>query len=243
MIKISIITICYNAAETIIPTLQSVAAQSYEAIEYIVIDGASKDATLECVRKYMPSAIVLSEADRGLYDAMNKGIRKASGEYIWFLNAGDALRTNTTVEKLVQLIEEHKHPTPPDIIYGDTMIVDAERNDIALRRLRPPRNLQRRHFLKGMLVCHQAFVVARHIALPYDLEYRLSSDFDWCIRMMDRSQGNLQSSEILVNYLAGGLSRKHHLRSLLERFRIMRKHFGLLPTVWAHISFLFIRKR
>ncbi|KGN97528.1 glycosyl transferase family 2 [Porphyromonas gingivicanis] len=243
MIKISIITICYNAAETIVPTLKSVQEQTYSNIEYIVIDGASKDDTLDWVRQYTPQAIITSEPDRGLYDAMNKGIRKATGDYLWFLNAGDSLRTPTTVEEVALQIEKNHTPNTPDIVYGDTMIVDSQRKDISLRRLRPPKTLKKEDFLKGMLVCHQAFIVSRRIALPYNLNYRLSSDFDWCIRMLARSQHNLWINAVIVNYLEGGLSHKHHLNSLIERFHIMRKEFGLLPTLLAHLSFIFIRKR
>lgn len=240
MIKISLITICYNAESTLLPTLQSVARQTYPHIEYIVVDGASRDNSLDLVRSICPEALITSEPDRGLYDAMNKGICRATGDYIWFLNAGDSLRGETTVQEVVEAIEQG---SAPDIVYGDTMIVDEERKELGLRRLRPPHNLRKKDFLWGMLVCHQAFVVARRIALPYDLTYTLSSDYDWCLRMLERSHENRQVQTILVDYLAGGLSNQKHWRSLRERLAIMRRHFGLLPTLLAHISFLFIRKR
>lgn len=241
MIKISIVTICYNAATTIVPTLESVAAQSYANIEYLVIDGASRDNTVSLVRQICPQALIKSEPDRGLYDAMNKGICAATGDYLWFLNAGDTLREKDTVEKVVRAIEA---ATPcPDIVYGDTMIVDAEQRDLSLRRLRPPRHLEKKDFLRGMLVCHQAFVVSRQIVLPYNLRYKLSSDYDWCLQMLARSKSNLQIEAVLVNYLDGGLSKQKHWQSLCERFSVMRKHFGLLPTLASHISFLFVRKR
>ena len=240
MIKISLITICYNAESTLLPTLESVARQTYPHIEYIVVDGASRDNSLDLVRSICPEALITSEPDRGLYDAMNKGICRATGDYIWFLNAGDSLRRETTVQEVVEAIEQG---SAPDIVYGDTMIVDEERKELGLRRLRPPHNLRKKDFLRGRLVCHQAFVVARRIALPYDLTYTLSSDYDWCLRMLERSHENRQVQTILVDYLAGGLSNQKHWRSLRERFAIMRRHFGLLPTLLAHISFLFIRKR
>lgn len=240
MIKISLITICYNAESTLPPTLESVARQTYPHIEYIVVDGASHDDSLRLIHSVCPQALVSSEPDRGLYDAMNKGICRATGDYIWFLNAGDSLRKSTTVQEVVAAIEQGD---TPDILYGDTMIVDEERRELGLRRLRPPHHLCKRDFLRGMLVCHQAFVVARHIALPYDLSYTLSSDYDWCLRMLERSHENRQVQDVLVNYLAGGLSKQKHWRSLCERFTIMRRHFGLLPTLLAHFSFLFIRKR
>lgn len=239
--KVSIITITYHAKAVLLPTMESVARQSYPNIEHIVIDGASSDGTPELIRERFPHVRLTSEPDRGIYDAMNKGICQATGEFLWFLNAGDSFRTDTSVEDVVNwaLAQEKL----PDILYGDTMIVDEKREDMHLRRLRPPENLQKRDFLKGMLVCHQAFIVRRTLVLPYDLRYKLSSDYDWCLRMLERSQSTIQVRKILVNYLDGGISQKRHFRSLRERFCIMVKHFGLFPTLFSHLSFLFIRHR
>lgn len=242
MTKISIITICYNAEETIRPTLLSVAAQSYENIEYWVIDGGSSDATLELVKSICPFAKIVSEHDRGLYDAMNKGLCRASGQYVWYLNAGDALRSKDTVKHVVQTIESQTEGMP-GIVYGDTMIVNSRNQDLHLRRLRPPRRLTYRSFLKGMLVCHQAFIVNRELAVPYDLRYKLSSDYDWCLKMLEKSTLNVCMEEILVNYLQGGLSQKRHFKSLRERFHIMSRHFGLLAALAAHLSFVFKKVR
>ena len=101
--RITIITVCYNAEQTIPRTLRSIQAQTYSNIEYLVIDGASKDGTLELVQKLAPRANVFSEPDKGIYDAMNKGLKHATGEYIWYVNAGDALPSPSTVEDLVSL--------------------------------------------------------------------------------------------------------------------------------------------
>ena len=99
---ITIITICYNAATTISRTLRSVTAQTYPHIQYLVIDGASKDNTLELVRDLAPQAEVYSEPDKGIYDAMNKGLDRATGDYVWYVNAGDALPSPTTVPPVVE---------------------------------------------------------------------------------------------------------------------------------------------
>ena len=118
---LTIITICYNAEATIAPTLRSLAEQSDQSFEYLVIDGASQDKTLSLVQTLYPRAIVHSEPDHGLYDAMNKGLRQAHGTYIWYLNAGDTLRTPDTVRTVCAALETHQ----PDLLYGDTMIVDG----------------------------------------------------------------------------------------------------------------------
>ncbi len=244
MLKLTIITICYNASKTIRPTVESIAQQSNKNFEYLIIDGASSDNTLSIIKEITPFARIISEADEGLYDAMNKGIQYARGEYICFLNAGDSLREGKTIEKVLNLIEESESKNrKPDVIFGDTMIVNNERKDLGLRRLRPPKNLVAKDFLRGMLVCHQAFIARKAIAPLYDLRYSLSSDYDWCLKILEQSQYNLQTEDILVNYLAGGLSYKYKWKSLWERFLIMKRHFGLFPTLLAHFSFLFIRKR
>ena len=152
--RISIITICYNAASTITRTLRSVSAQTYPNIQYLIIDGASKDNTLELVRELAPEAEVYSERDKGIYDAMNKGLDRATGDYVWYVNAGDALASPTTVEDLVRAT--CTGDSLPDVLYGDTRLIDAEDHDLGLRRLRPPHQLDWRSFRSGMLVCHQS---------------------------------------------------------------------------------------
>ena len=106
-------------------TILSVLSQSYPNIEYILIDGASKDKTVEIIKQYESGiASWISEPDKGLYDAMNKGLKRATGDYVWFLNAGDTLYTADTVQRIVASLK--KKVSLPDVIYGETQIVDAE---------------------------------------------------------------------------------------------------------------------
>ena len=237
--KISIITVTYNAEATLERTLQSVAQQTYSEIEHLIIDGASTDHTLEIARQY-PHAIVFSEPDKGLYDAMNKGLQRATGDYLCFLNAGDKLHSKETLAHIVASISDG---SPIGVIYGDTQIVDAQGNFLRNRRLTPPEHLTWKSFKDGMLVCHQAFYINRQIALPYDMTFRFSADFDWCIRCMKEGekQGmqNLYVHEPLADYLAEGMTTANHQASLKERFQIMAKHYGLLPTIGQHIWFIF----
>lgn len=237
--RISIITVTYNAEATLERTLQSVAQQTYSEIEHLIIDGASTDHTLEIARQY-PHAIVFSEPDKGLYDAMNKGLQRATGDYLCFLNAGDKLHSKETLAHIVASISDG---SPIGVIYGDTHIVDAQGNFLRNRRLTPPEHLTWKSFKDGMLVCHQAFYINRQIALPYDMTFRFSADFDWCIRCMKEGekQGmqNLYVHEPLADYLAEGMTTDNHQASLKERFQIMAKHYGLLPTIGQHIWFIF----
>ena len=235
--KFSIITITYNAASVIGPTLQSVLAQTYTNYEYLLIDGGSKDDTVEKAKASgIGFAHIVSEPDNGLYDAMNKGIRLAKGDYLCFLNAGDAFYAPDTLQTIVDTIAGESEL--PHVIYGETAEVDDERNFVRMRRLKAPENLNWRSFKDGMMVCHQAFYARRDIAPLYDLKYRLSSDVDWCIKVMKASTRLVKVDAVVVNYLQNGLSLKRHRESLIERFKVMCSHYGVLPTICRHIWFV-----
>ena len=237
--RISIITVTYNAEATIERTLESVAQQTYPDVEHIIIDGTSADRTLEIARRF-PHAIIYSEPDQGLYDAMNKGLQRATGDYLCFLNAGDQLHSKETLAHLASSVP---NGTSIGVLYGDTYIVNAQGQFLRNRRLTPPEHLTWRSFKEGMLVCHQSFYINRLITLPYDLQYRFSADFDWCIRCMKegekRGMRNLYIHEPLADYLAEGMTTANHQASLKERFKIMTKHYGLLSTIGQHIWFIF----
>ena len=232
--KFSIITVTYNAEKVLEDTIQSVVFQTYRNVEYIIVDGGSTDNTLDVVHKYQERICkVISEPDKGLYDAMNKGIRMATGDYLCFLNAGDELHENETLQKIVYTL---KGKELPDVIYGETAIVDEEGHFLHMRRLSTPEHLHWKSFKEGMLVCHQAFFARRELALanPYDLRYRFSADFDWCIRIMKQSK-NLHNRHLtLIDYLNEGMTTQNHKASLKERFRIMTKHYGWISTILHH---------
>ena len=235
--KFSIITITYNAASVLKPTLESVVAQTYTNYEYILVDGGSKDDTVAIAKASgIDFAQIISERDKGIYDAMNKGIALATGDYLCFLNAGDAFYSPDTLQRIVDTIADEKEL--PDVLYGETAEVDENRNFVRMRRLQAPKDLHWRSFKDGMLVCHQAFYARREIVPLYNLEYRLSSDVDWCIRVMKRANKMINVNTTVVNYLQNGLSLQYHRKSLIERFKIMSKHYGFVPTVARHIWFV-----
>ena len=232
--KFSIITVTYNAGKVLEDTIQSVVFQTYRNVEYIIVDGGSTDNTLDVVHKYQERiSKVISEPDKGLYDAMNKGIRMATGDYLCFLNAGDELHENETLQKIAYTL---KGKELPDVIYGETAIVDEEGHFLHMRRLSIPEHLHWKSFKEGMLVCHQAFFARRELALanPYDLRYRFSADFDWCIRIMKQSKYLHNTHLTLIDYLNEGMTTQNHKASLKERFRIMTKHYGWISTILHH---------
>ena len=204
---------------------------------------------------------VISEPDHGIYDAMNKGLRSLDGDYVCFLNAGDFLPASDTVSSIVASLS-HNGDCPlceersglqgdcpqcelPAVLYGETDIVDAEGRFLRPRRLSPPEHLTWKSFRHGMLVCHQAFYARTDfaIATPYDLRYRYSADVDWCIRIMKAAAKEnvpLHNLHMVVaNYTEEGQTTLHHRESLLERFRIMTRHYGWLSTIAMHVWFVF----
>ena len=253
--KVSIVTITYNAARTLQRTLDSVACQTYADIEHLIIDGASKDDTVAIAERYKAASrhtvVIQSEPDNGLYDAMNKGLQKATGDYLVFLNAGDTLYAPDTIETVVKPTANSprnatlsQREQPIAVIYGDTAITDAEGNFLHLRTHRPPEQLTWKSFKQGMLVCHQAFYVLTSLArqIPYDLQYRHSADVDWCIRIMReaerRGMALVNTHAILANFEEGGDTTQHHRDSLKERFSVMAHHYGLCQTLILHGWFI-----
>ncbi len=243
MAKISIITVVRNDEKHIEQTIRSVLDQTFTDYEYLVIDGASTDGTLDIIKKYEDRLTWISEPDKGIYDAMNKGLRMARGEYVLFLNSGDSFFDGKVLEKVFSSAPD------ADVYYGDTVIVDESGQILGSRRLRPPGTLDWRSFRKGMLVSHQAFIPKRALCPEYDLRYKYSADFDWTIKVLKKARKTVNTGIVIVKYLDGGVTKKHLKESLKERFRIMAHYYGFVPTVIRHIGFalrltwFYLRKR
>lgn len=249
MITITYVTITYNAAQVLQRTLDSVLTQDYPHLVHLIIDGASTDGTMEMVNAYIEQSNaadnghrihVTSEPDKGIYDAMNKGLRSLDGDYVCFLNAGDFLPAPNTASHIVSAVADRR----PAVLYGDTDIVDAEGRFLHHRRLAPPENLSWKSFRQGMLVCHQAFYARTDfaIATPYDQQYRYSADVDWCIRVMKAAAKEnvplLNLHMVVVNYTEEGQTTLHHRESLWERYRVMEHHYGRIQTFFLHCWFV-----
>lgn len=237
---ISIITVTYNAAQVLAPTLQSISMQQDVLpgtdFEVIVMDGASSDGTPQLARQIAPPACtVYSEPDNGIYHAMNRAMDRANGTYFMFLNAGDSLHSPHTLSQIVNAIRENNFP---GVIYGQTHLVDSERNFIAQRHLTAPPRLNSKSFRDGMLVCHQAFIALARIAPRYNMSYRYSADFDWCIQILQHSRNNIFLNHTIVDYLAEGTTTANRFASLRERFRIMCYYYGTIPTIIRHLKFI-----
>ncbi len=240
----TIITVSYNAEGSIEPTLKSVDDQTFSHYEHLIIDGASTDNTLNILREHPSSSRrILSSPDHGIYDAMNKGLSIAKGDYVIFLNAGDTFHSDQTLQRIANTIINNDFP---GVVYGQTDIVGKDRSRLADRHLTAPDNLTYDSFAEGMVVCHQAFVALRRICDQFDLRYSYSADYEWCIRVLQHSRNNVPMfEEPLVDFLAGGTSSRNRRKSLMERFKIMSYYYGFFPTLWRHIKFIprFLRRK
>ena len=258
--NISVITVTYNPGELLEPTMRSVAEQVGVQIDYVLVDGASKDGTVERLRSFGKRIEEIeadggqdernqltyrwvSEPDRGLYDAMNKGLVMAQGDYVLFLNAGDTLAHPRV---LADLWSERKGAA---VYYGQAMVVESMGGrELGLRKPLPPQHLNWRSLRFGMVVSHQAFVIKRERALPYDLQYRICADIDWmirCLRVLDpgalgpevvssKALGVHFADRVLVHFLDGGLSSQRRKAAWKERFLIMSRHYGPLNNLLNH---------
>lgn len=231
----SIITVCYNASNQLKTTIESVDSQSCRLYEHLIIDGASIDDTFKILNACDKSLRkIISENDNGIYDAMNKGLGMAQGDYVIFLNAGDRFHDKNTLQIYADAIMDNDYP---GIVYGQTLLVDKDGNPIGPRHLSAPDNLTLNSFADGMLVCHQAMAVLRRITPLYDERYRYSADYDWVIKCLMHSRNNVYVGCITCDYLFEGMTTTNHKKSLNERFKIMCRYYGTIPVVVRHLKF------
>ncbi|HXA02856.1 MAG TPA: glycosyltransferase family 2 protein [Cytophagaceae bacterium] len=234
---VSIITIVFNNVSGIEKTIRSIFGQNLKNFEYIIIDGGSTDGTLDIIRKYEDGiAYWISEADKGIYDAMNKGMKQSTGMYLWFINSGDLIESSSVLENI-------PWAENADVYYGETHLIDdsgkvlGTRTELTTRKL--PAKMIWKDMIHGMVVSHQSVIVKKEIAPSYDTVYKYSSDIDWVITCLKAARKIVNADAVLSKYLIGGFSIKNQKRALMERFVIYIKHYGIFDTLLAHISIAF----
>lgn len=214
-IKISIVTVCLNCVKTIRYTMESVLFQSYRNIEYIVVDGCSVDGTLKIVSEFFflfkGKMKYISEKDRGLYDAMNKGIKMSTGDVVAFLNGDDWYE----LDALNQVAEFFSDSTC-DILFGNANIV--EQNKLIGIRKSDVEEIQ-----YTMPCCHQAIFVKRELferVGEFDLKYLVCADYDWLLRAYNAKFNIVSTEKVLVNFRTGGLSSQREEQMIVEHIII-----------------------
>jgi glycosyltransferase involved in cell wall biosynthesis len=235
MPKISVITVCYNSEKTIQDTLHSVATQDYSNLEYLILDGQSSDSTMNIVQSALPSlpqnTAVSSEKDKGLYDAMNKGIAKASGEIIGFLNSDDVFAGPSSIRQIAEIFEK----TKADIVYGN--IVYTKQYDLSsITRSWRPGNPPPSGMKFGWHPPHPAFYVKRDLLNRlggFNLNYRIAADYEMMVRLIAKHQLRLAwCDHTIVRMREGGVSNaglKSIWRANVECWQAWKEN-GLTPS-------------
>lgn len=229
---LSIVTVVFNGEEFLEKTIRSVINQTYQNIEYIIIDGDSTDRTNEIITVYKKQiALVLRESDDGIYDAMNKGINLATGDFILFINAGDELFDIDVVTRLFENFDNE------DAFYGNTQLVNDQGQ--AICRTEVPGTLTWNSLLFGMVISHQSIIISTKCINDYDLQYKVVSDHDWIISALKKCRKVKNSKLIISKYLVGGFSNQNFYISWRERLNITFSYYGTLG-VFINV-FLFIK--
>jgi glycosyltransferase len=234
--KVSIITACYNSAATVRDTLSSVAAQDYTDIEHIIVDGASADNTLAIVRKFPHVTKVVSEKDKGIYDAMNKGISLATGEVVGILNSDDVYTNPQVISKVVKTFErEHT-----DVLYADLQYVRY--NDLnKVTRTWHSGSYTKRKFYFGWMPPHPTFFVKKAVYEQvgnFNCSLKSAADYEFMLRVLLKNDFRVSYiPEVIVKMRAGGMSNatlKNRLRANREdreawRINNVRPYFFTIP--------------
>lgn len=231
--KVSIITVCYNAEKTIRDTIESVVSQSYNDIEYIVIDGGSSDGTMDIVNEYKGTiGVVVSEKDNGLYDAMNKGMSLATGELIGVLNSDDVFYNTSTIEEIAVLAQE------ADGVYADIGFYNEELSKKT--RHYSSKGFHKAKFSRGFMPAHPSCYLKRDIISKvgnYSLEYKIAADFDYLVRVFSLPSVSLNYLEKeVVKMREGGVSTSGFSANILLNKEIIHscKKNGV-PCSWISV--------
>lgn len=231
--KISIITVCYNSESTIRDTIESVLAQDYQNIEYIIVDGESSDKTQDIIRGYNDRIdTIISEPDKGIYDAMNKGVKASSGEYVGILNSDDIFSHSHVISDLVRLLSDKK----VDAVYGDLVLV--ERNDTSkVVRSYSSKNFRKWKIRFGLMLPHPTFYVKRSLFEKfgfYKLNYRVSADFELITRFLCNGITYIRNPDVMVKMRQGGISSNGFWWRVHQNFEIIRacKENGIYTNIF-----------
>lgn len=226
--KLSVITICYNSKNSIKNTIESVEAQTFNDLEHIIIDGGSTDGTLEVIKKHKSIDKIISEADNGIYDAFNKGLKNASGEIIGVLNSDDTFYNENSLRIINDAFDDET-----DCVFGDLIYTNYNNQ---IKRVWKGSPFQKGAFKKGWMPAHQTFYCKKSIYEKYglfDQSYKIAGDFELMLRFLEKH--SIKSKYIpktLVNMRTGGVSN----RSLKSKFKILEEEFRAFNKNKIHIN-------
>lgn len=233
---VTVITVVFNGQKSLEQTIQSVLRQSCDNVEYIIIDGGSTDGTLDIIQKYEEVIDYwISESDKGIYDAMNKGIDLATGEWINFLNAGDKLYNDNILCTVFCKNDVSKY----FLIYGDSEIFDKNAQKTMRAKKFTKTNLL---FWTTRVLCHQSIFVRKSSIVYYSSRYKLKGELNWYFDLMEANENKLfkKMDEVLVKYLLGGIGEVNFLKNSRETFKVLFDKVGILGVL-AHMPLFFYK--
>ena len=241
--KISVITVAFNAVDTIGDTIKSVASQTHPDIEHIIIDGASTDGTVDVIKSSLDSiALWVSEPDEGIYDAMNKGIDLSSGDVLGFLNADDIYADSHVLQDIAEILVSNTL----DACYGDLVYVD-ENNQDKIKRYYSSKPFSRSRIAYGWMPAHPTLYIKRHVIQQYGkfkTDYKIAGDFEYVARIFGKGTATYQYlPRVLVKMKMGGVSTSN----ISSNFRLNREiiracHENQIPTNIAKVYSKYLRK-
>lgn len=242
---ITVITVCYNAEKTIIETINSVLNQTYDNIEYVIVDGGSKDKTIESIKSYIGKfenkGIKISwksEKDKGIQDAYNKAMKMATGEWFVFINSGDRLYTLEALKNFVVKIGDRD----VDVVYGDIMLVDVHTGTITRRSYKD--NIDLKFFMRTT-ICHQTIFFKKkmfELHGEYALEYKIAADFDRLLVFFLKGGKYYHIDEVIAVFVNDGVSSLNYKNTYLERIEIIKARMGKISLYYYIFHLLFILK-
>lgn len=226
--KISVITVCYNSAKTIERTIKSVIAQKYDELEYIIIDGGSSDGTLDIIERYKDRiAVCVSEPDYGLYDAMNKGLKRAGGEVFAFLNSDDYYADN-----VLRRVNEYFENSDADMVSGNMYIC---KDGVNVKAVYNKSNMENMFF--QVVYPHPALFARRELYKKYggfDTSYKIAADSEWVMRVCFKGARVLCVEDYFTYFSSGGLSSRKMYAALEEQYHVALQYAGL--DEYAHME-------
>jgi glycosyltransferase involved in cell wall biosynthesis len=239
--RITVITVCWNAATTIEKTLLSIAAQTYANVESVIVDGASTDNTLAIVQRLrVTDSILVSEKDRGIYDAMNKGIALATGDVLYFLNADDKFVDERVLEDVAA---EFARDRARLLVYGNVRFVDAP-GGLLFPTVTPFTTFTAREFIDKPF-CHQAIFAHRRLfteLAPFDTRHRYAADYDWFARVFRSHPRALHAFDRdIAFYYYLGRSYTDSAITRSEKRAVLFRHLMSVQTVWYWFRYMLLR--
>jgi len=241
-LKVSIITVCYNSAGYIEEAIKSVLKQTYDNIEYIIVDGKSTDRTLSVINEYKEKiSRIISEPDKGIYDAMNKGIRYATGDIIYFLNADDRLYDANVISDIA---DRFFKDNSIELLYGKVKPVDVPKELSNIKKIYQPTIIKKKTDFLRNSICHQAIFAKKDVFNKvgvFNINYKIYADYDWLLRVFNANIKMQFYDRFIAYYYYQGKSYYSRNNYTKEKLAVIRNNFDIWSYGYYILRFVYLR--